>query len=186
MNKRGFTLIEVMTVVAITGLLTALSVAGYQSVTRNGRTNGETDVMTQFLKDARLRSVASGCPHVVRYNGQHFGTLPGTLMMYRKGGDCSMGATPSVNTSSAPLDVLVNTYVLAPNMVVTSSSAASDLDAKSVVTGFTTSGVPVSAYFAGSWVGLGSATHTLTIKASPTEQYSRQIVITGAGDVYSK
>ena len=39
--SRGFTLIEIMVVVAITAVLTTLSVVGYQSVMMNARTNGE-------------------------------------------------------------------------------------------------------------------------------------------------
>jgi len=187
LSRGGFTLIEVMVVVAIIGVMTSLSVVGYQSVMRNARTNGEADMIAQFLKNARLRAVSTGCPHVVRYVVPPT-TSPmtaGSLTMYRKA-NCQLATTDLPQTTTAPLDVLVNRYETTPNMWVVSSSAAANLAGRTYYVGFTVSGTPLSAYDNGTLTALGSATMSINVRARETEKYARDVTITGAGDVLAQ
>ena len=184
-GSEGFTLIEVMVVVAIIGLLTSLSIVGYQAVTRNARTNGEADTLSQFLKNARLRAVSTGCPHVVRYEVPSAAMAAGTMTIYRKS-PCTLTTAGLVqNTSTAPVDVVVNTYVTTPNMVVTASNAAGLLTGKTYYVGFATDGLPISGYYDTALNGVVGAA-SLVFKARAADTYSRTLTISGAGDVASQ
>ncbi len=183
---RGFTLIEIMVVVAITAVLTTLSVVGYQSVMMNARTNGEADVISMFLKNARLRAVSTGCPHVVRYNGQSYsGSSPArSLTMYRKAGCTVAIGTITQNTTVTPNDVVVNNYQLTANMNVV-GGAVGDLDAISAMVAFSADGTPLTVTeTGGATTNRGTGAQQITIKAKSTEVYSRVVILSPAGDVY--
>ena len=183
---RGFTLIEIMVVVAITAVLTTLSVVGYQSVMMNARTNGEADVISMFLKNARLRAVSTGCPHVVRYNGQSYsGSSPArSLTMYRKAGCTVAIGTAAQNTTVLPYDVVVNSYQLTANMNVIAGSVA-DLEPQSVMVAFLADGTPLTvSETGGTTTNRGTGAQQLTIKAKSTEVYSRVVILNASGDVY--
>lgn len=185
-STRGFTLIEIMVVMAITAILTTLSVVGYQSVMKNARTNGEADVVSTFLKNARLRSVSTGCPHVVRYNGQLYsGTTPArSLTMYRKAGCTVAVGTTAQNTTVSPYDVVVNSYQLTANMNVV-AGVAGDLEPQSAMVAFMADGTPLTvSETAGTTVNRGTGSQQLTIKAKSTEVYARMVLMSASGDVY--
>lgn len=184
-RSKGFTLIEVMTVVAIIGVLSSLSIMGYQGVVRNARVNGEADIVAQFFKNARLRSVSTGCPHVVRYSLPTDTTQPGTLTMYRKGNCQLAGTTLPQELVTAPLDVIVNTYQTTPNMLAKPPFAGS-LAGIPLYLGFTPNGLPMAAYNSGSLTQIASGATSIRFRATATQTYYRDVSVTGAGDVLAQ
>lgn len=89
--RRGFTLIELMSVVAITGILAGLSANALQSSVRIARVNGEAKTIYNLLSNARFKAVAQGCPYVVEIVtpacAASLGQRAGTISVRRKG-DC--------------------------------------------------------------------------------------------------
>ncbi len=166
-----------MVVIAIIGILTSLSVVGYQAVASNGKANGETDVLAQFMRNARLRSVSTGCPHVVRYRGYSVSTGGGLLTLYRKA-NCTLTAQTDLPSVSG--DVVVNTYSLTPSMNVMSGS--NDLENATYYVGFNPAGQPTVAYDAGSLTGL-AGNQSLTIRTRSTDTYVRTLSIASNGNV---
>lgn len=74
-SRRGFTLVEVMVVVAIIGALSALAVVAIVNFTHVARVNTASSGLLRALTDARLRSMTQHCPHFVQING--FSYAPG-------------------------------------------------------------------------------------------------------------
>ncbi len=192
--RRGFTLLEIMVVVAIMGVLSALAVTGYQGVMRNARTNGEADTLAQFFKNARLRSIATGCAHVVRYTGQSYSLpagQPRMLVMYRKAG-CTVSTAASLYFSIvAPADRMVNTYQLPemPLSVENLGTPNNDLADDSLMVGFGADGKYVGAIDTAGIATMLPASTKQTIRFKPAtgtteySRYQRDVVITEAGDV---
>lgn len=197
--QRGFTLIELMVVISIIGVLSALAVTGYQGVMRNARTNGEADTLSQFLKNARLRSIASGCAHVVRYTGQTFSlplvAQPRTLVMYRKAG-CTVATAASLYFTApaapAPVDRIVSTYQLPDKALsVVHLGTGYDLADDSLMVGFGADGNYVAAIDTGGPASLLPAATRQTIRFKPpatseSYRYQRDVIITEAGDVLAQ
>jgi prepilin-type N-terminal cleavage/methylation domain-containing protein len=191
-KPRGFTLIEIMVVVSIIGVMTSLSVVGYQSVMRNARTNGEADALGTMLKNGRLRAVSTGCPHVVRYDGYDYNTSLGlpkstTVTVYRKA-DCSAlsaGTLAQVTTTTPAPDIVVNTFQGAANMLDVTSGGLS-LSPLSYMVGFGADGLPVIATktTGGTVSAIGTVDQTITLKSGTNEVYTRNVVVSGAGDVF--
>lgn len=71
-KARGFTLLELMIVVAIIGVLGALSVFALGQILQQGRVNGAAARLTQLLRDARTRAVTQRCPHLVQINARTY------------------------------------------------------------------------------------------------------------------
>ena len=71
MNKRnesGFTLLEVMTAVAVMGILVAMATPSVLSMLERQQTKSSATQMAGLLSDARARAVAEGTPHLVYFN----------------------------------------------------------------------------------------------------------------------
>jgi prepilin-type N-terminal cleavage/methylation domain-containing protein len=67
-NRRGFTLAEMMTVVAIAGCLAALSVSAYGESQKLGRVNAQARLLVQRLQSVRTQAVSQGAAQ-----GYHIG-----------------------------------------------------------------------------------------------------------------
>jgi prepilin-type N-terminal cleavage/methylation domain-containing protein len=75
-QRAGFTLIEMMTVVAIVGVMSALAVVGLGNVAQQGGVSGETRNLVTRLQSARALSVSTGRPHGVYIGGAANTVLP--------------------------------------------------------------------------------------------------------------
>ncbi|MDP3506013.1 MAG: prepilin-type N-terminal cleavage/methylation domain-containing protein [Myxococcales bacterium] len=88
--RRGFSLVELMIVVAIVGILAALSAFTLSSVNELGRLNGNAQVLSNIMRTARTRAITERCTYVVQLNGPRFSPTadmprqPSTVVMWRK------------------------------------------------------------------------------------------------------
>ncbi len=64
-RSRGFTLVEVLVVVAIVGIMAALAGANLQGVVDGQRVGGAARMLLADLENARLRAIAQGVPWCV-------------------------------------------------------------------------------------------------------------------------
>jgi prepilin-type N-terminal cleavage/methylation domain-containing protein len=69
---RGFSLIEMMVVVAIISVISSLGVASVVNITRTGRVNGTSTVLARMMANARTRAVVERCPYLVQIGGQRW------------------------------------------------------------------------------------------------------------------
>ncbi len=84
-TPNGFTLIEMMIVVAIIGVLSAMSVWAMNSFTANMKVSADANTLASFIRSARLKTYAQGCPHVVQLVIPAAGTTTRARMtLYRK------------------------------------------------------------------------------------------------------
>lgn len=164
-KRRGFTLVEMMIVVAIIAVLATLAGIGGSRMVALGRINGDTDVMASFMRSARLKAIASGCPHVVRYNGPTAPQRPGTMLVYRKRNcrlqvaqDLSPITTGPVNL----MDIEVNSYRVSPS-ILTFETGLGSLEGRMMLVGFN----PQGRVLAGTVDTGGSVTAT-----SPTPNFN--------------
>jgi prepilin-type N-terminal cleavage/methylation domain-containing protein len=119
LRRRGFTLIEIMVVVAIVGVLSGLAVWSMNSFMANMRLSADASTIASFIRGARNKTFAQGCPHVVRIVVPPAGSanVP-RISMYRKQ-NCSLaGCIGSMVTSCNDLlpvatDVFSSTEPLA-------------------------------------------------------------------------
>ncbi|MBE2253922.1 MAG: prepilin-type N-terminal cleavage/methylation domain-containing protein [Myxococcus sp.] len=118
MRRRGFTLIELMVVVAIIAILATLSAATLSSVNELGKLNGSAQTVANILRTARTRAITERCTYVVQINGANYNPLgpadvprkPGTIIVWRKN-DCQSVTGAYEPGLAVPLrDRLVNDY----------------------------------------------------------------------------
>ena len=67
-DERGFTLLEVMTAVAVMGILVAMATPSMLRMLERQETRSSATEMAGLLSDARARAVAEGTPHLVYFN----------------------------------------------------------------------------------------------------------------------
>jgi prepilin-type N-terminal cleavage/methylation domain-containing protein len=67
-DNSGFTLLEVMTAVAVMGILVAMAVPSMTRMLERQQTKESATQMAGLLSDARARAVAEGTPHLVYFN----------------------------------------------------------------------------------------------------------------------
>jgi type IV pilus assembly protein PilA len=60
--QKGFTLIELMIVIAIIGILAAIAIPQYQSFTRQAQTNDAVSLMKPAIDYFKLAEIDSACP----------------------------------------------------------------------------------------------------------------------------
>ena len=76
-RRQGITLVEMMMVVAIIGVLSALAAGFTIAMVRSSRVNSMAHTLTSLLASARQRAVTTACPHFVEVHGPTFvGALP--------------------------------------------------------------------------------------------------------------
>ena len=78
-DRRGFTLAEMMTVVAIAGCLAALSVSAYSESQKIGRVNAQARLLVQRLQNVRTQAVSQGAAqgYHIGINGLHVAGIAG-------------------------------------------------------------------------------------------------------------
>lgn len=72
---RGVTILEVLVVVAIVGILSAVAAGGLRSLVANTRIAQTGRTLASSLRAARTRAVATSCPHFVQVNGPTYAGL---------------------------------------------------------------------------------------------------------------
>ncbi len=91
---KGFTLLEMMIVVAIVGVLTAIGASAITGAVQYARVQGAADATTRMLGQARVLAASQHCAYMVQLNGTSYnppGTPtgeprgPATISMIRKG-----------------------------------------------------------------------------------------------------
>ncbi|MBK7861996.1 MAG: prepilin-type N-terminal cleavage/methylation domain-containing protein [Archangiaceae bacterium] len=83
-RRRGMTLLELMTVVAVVGIMTGLSALSFMSVRSTSRSRETTRLLVTAMRTARMMAVTSGVP-----TGVHIGTMSDVngsrlLLVFRK------------------------------------------------------------------------------------------------------
>lgn len=121
MRRRGFSLIEMLVVVAIAAILAALSAYSLLAVNELGRINGAGQTVANILRTARARAITERCTYVVQFNGPNYNPLaapadvlrtPGTIIVWRKN-DCRSNVGGYVPGLAANLrDRRVNDYAM--------------------------------------------------------------------------
>lgn len=173
MSRRGFTLLEMMTAVAVAGILSSLAMISLTAATNTAKVSGDADVLANFMRNARLRSIAQGCPFVVRWSGERANLNPRSVMLYRKR-SCQLGTPQDLRFDAAPVngDIVINRYE--PNRGLEMRAAGVDLTALTYYVGFNPLGAPMSGNsFSGSVAPMPAAyqlamTHTRSTQPPTT------------------
>ena len=79
-DKRGVTLLELMVVLAITGVMIGIAVPSYYSMLPHLRIKGASRDVAEALQIARMKAVAKNAPYIVQFN-DHGGTPANYLSM---------------------------------------------------------------------------------------------------------
>ena len=126
-SSRGFSVLELVTVVAVGLVLAAISVPLVQSVTRNMRLNAATNAVTGIIQSTRYRAIYDGCPYTVTLSK---GTDTYQLASQVTGGACAAAftnvgtAVPFSDTRFVALDQNL-TFQFSPGGSVTATTGAS-------------------------------------------------------------
>jgi prepilin-type N-terminal cleavage/methylation domain-containing protein len=92
-SRRGFTLLEMLTVVAIVGVLSAMATTGIMEIEKTGRVNGTATAVARMLANARSRTIAERCRYVVQITGPTWNPpappagaqiVPNSVLTFRK------------------------------------------------------------------------------------------------------
>jgi prepilin-type N-terminal cleavage/methylation domain-containing protein len=77
-RRRGFTLVELMIVIAIIGIVTMLAVGTFQGMNQKYRVEGETKQMFADMMDARARAMQRSRASFVKINANDYKTYEDT------------------------------------------------------------------------------------------------------------
>ena len=77
--RRGVTLVELMVVVAIAGILAAMSAYSFRAVNELGRLNGAASTLATVLTNTRVRAITERCTYVVQVSGPAYAPVAGTV-----------------------------------------------------------------------------------------------------------
>jgi prepilin-type N-terminal cleavage/methylation domain-containing protein len=125
---RGVTLLEVMTVVAIVGILSALGGGALMNLVKTNRVVSSAKEVMAMARAARTRALASSCPHFIQLNGRSYAgaaptpNRPSTIFLVRKG-VCS-STLPYFEATDKVVDSAVLGSESAPGSVAISLPAA--------------------------------------------------------------
>lgn len=73
----GFTLVELMIVIAVMGIMTAIAIPSYQTFMAQRRLNGAAREIMSNLMAARMQAISQNNEFRVFFPGSHSGALPG-------------------------------------------------------------------------------------------------------------
>lgn len=119
MKRRGFTLLEMMTVVAIIGVMASVAVINFRDQIDRARARGAAKSFARTISDTRLRAMTMACTFGVQINGPQYypTTVPtgmikarNTIIVYRKA-NCD-GTVP--NLFYEPGDKIIATQLYDP------------------------------------------------------------------------
>jgi prepilin-type N-terminal cleavage/methylation domain-containing protein len=90
----GFTLVELMAVVAIVGILSAIGLSGVMHIAKLGKVNGTATALARMMTNARTRAILERCMYVVQVTGPQWAPgaaagpdvrkIPKSIQVYRK------------------------------------------------------------------------------------------------------
>ncbi|HET9804547.1 MAG TPA: prepilin-type N-terminal cleavage/methylation domain-containing protein [Candidatus Acidoferrum sp.] len=147
-SNRGFSLIEMVMVVAVGLVLAAISVPVIQSVTRTMRLNAAVSAVTGAMQSTRYRAIYDGCPYTISFFKD---SDTYQLASEVTGGACAAAFTnvgtaiPFSRTSYVTLDQNL-TFQFSPGGSVTVTTGASTFNLSYVGYSTTTKQVQVTKY----------------------------------------
>jgi type II secretory pathway pseudopilin PulG len=86
-------LVEMMAVVAIIGILSAIGLSGVMHISKLGKVNGTATTLARMMTNARTRAILERCMYVVQVTGPQWGPgvavpdmrkIPKSIQVYRK------------------------------------------------------------------------------------------------------